>query len=203
MIEGFDRHYRLFRAVSAQARERFEAGAWAEQQQAVQERIRFYDERVRECVDRLRGEFDIEALTDEIWRDAKLHYIGLLVEHSQPECAETFFNSVIVRMLRRTYYENDLMFVREAISTEHIEGDPPTYRSYYPLVDGEHECFTRLFGDFGWSRPFADLDGDIDRVVRAFQARPGGPWTHHEPNYQIQVLRSAFYRNKAAYVFGK
>ena len=51
------------------------------------------------------------------WRDAKLYYIGLLVEHSQPELAETFFNSVIVRILQRTYYDNDLIFVRAAIST--------------------------------------------------------------------------------------
>jgi isocitrate dehydrogenase kinase/phosphatase len=203
MIEGFDKHYRLFRAASVTARKRFEEGAWADQQRAVQERIRFYDLRVRECVDRLRAEFDLTALTDENWRAAKLHYIGLLVEHNQPELAETFFNSVITRIVQRTYYENDLMFVRAAISTEHIEADPPTYRSYYPLVDGERECFARLFADFGWSRPFADLDRDVGRVLRAFQERPGGPWTHHEPNYQIQVLRSAFYRNKAAYAFGK
>ena len=62
LIEGFDKHYRLFRATSARAKERFEAGAWAEAQQAVQERIRFYDERVRECVERLHGEFDVGAL---------------------------------------------------------------------------------------------------------------------------------------------
>ncbi len=203
MIEGFDKHYRLFRAASAAAKKRFETGAWADQQQAVQERIRFYDLRVLECVDRLRAEFDLAALSDETWRAAKLHYIGLLVEHSQPELAETFFNSVITRIVQRTYYENDLMFVRAAISTEHIEADPPTYRSYYPLVDGERDCFIRLFEDFGWRRPFADLHRDVERVLRAFRERPGGPWTHHEPNYQIQVLRSAFYRNKAAYVFGK
>ena len=203
LIEGFDKHYRLFRATSARAKERFEAGAWTEQQHAVQERIRFYDERVRECVDRLRGEFDVEALSDETWRDAKLYYIGLLVEHSQPELAETFFNSVITRILQRTYYDNDLIFVRAAISTEYIESDPPIYRSYYPNVDGERECFARLFRDFGWSRPFADLDRDLDHVLRALEERPGGPWTHLEPNYQIQVLSSAFYRNKAAYVFGK
>ncbi len=137
LIEGFDKHYRIFRAASARAREQFEAGAWTELQQAVQERIRFYDERVLECVDRLRGEFDVGALADETWRDAKLYYIGLLVEHSQPELAETFFNSVIKRILQRSYYDNDLVFVRAAISTEYIESDPPIYRSYYPNVDGE------------------------------------------------------------------
>jgi isocitrate dehydrogenase kinase/phosphatase len=203
LIEGFDRHYRIFRAASARAREQFDAGAWTELQQAVQERIRFYDERVLECVDRLRGSFDVESLADETWRDAKLFYIGLLVEHSQPELAETFFNSVIKRILRRSYYDNDLVFVRAAISTEYIEPDPPIYRSYYPNVDGERECFARLFRDFGWSRPFADLDRDLDHVLRALEERPGGPWTHLEPNYQIQVLSSALYRNKAAYVFGK
>jgi isocitrate dehydrogenase kinase/phosphatase len=203
LIEGFDKHYRLFRAASARAGELFETGAWLEQQHAVQERVRFYDERVRECVERLRGEFDVGALSDETWRDAKLYYIGLLVEHSQPELAETFFNSVIKRILQKTYYDNDLIFVRPAIATEYIEPDPPIYRSYYPNVDGERECFVQLFSDFGWNRPFADLERDVDHVLRALAGRPGGPWTHLEPNYQIQVLSSAFYRNKAAYVFGK
>jgi isocitrate dehydrogenase kinase/phosphatase len=203
LIEGFDKHYRLFRAVSAAARERFEAGAWAEQQHAMQERIRFYDERVLECVARLRREFALEALSDETWRQAKLYYIGLLVEHGQPELAETFFNSVITRILQRTYYANDLIFVRAAISTEYIESDPPIYRSYYPSAEADRECFAQIFRDFGWSRPFADLDRDLDHLLQALAERPGGPWRHLEPNHQAQVLSSAFYRNKAAYVFGK
>ena len=203
LIEGFDKHYRLFRAASGLARQRFEEGKWAALQYAMRERIKFYDERVLECVERLRGEFDLGALSDETWREAKLHYIGLLVEHGQPELAETFFNSVITRILQRTYYDNDLIFVRPAISTEYIEPDPPIVRGYYPHIDGERECFARLFRDFGWRRPFADLDRDVEHVLRALAERPGGHWTHLEPNYQIQVLGSAFYRNKAAYVFGK
>jgi isocitrate dehydrogenase kinase/phosphatase len=203
LIEGFDKHYRLFRATSARAKEQFEAGAWAELQHAVQERIRFYDRHVHESVERLRDEFDVAALGDETWREARLYYIGLLVEHSQPELAETFFNSVVTRVLQRTYYDNDLNFVRAAISTEYIESDPPIYRSYYPNLDGERECLARLFRDFRWTRPFADLDRDLAHVLRALEERPGGPWAQSEPNYQIQVLNSAFYRNKAAYVFGK
>ena len=91
LIEGFDKHYRLFRSTSAGAKEHFEAGAWADAQHAVQTRIRFYDERIRECVERLRSEFDVESLDVGVWQDAKLFYIGLLVDHSQPELAETFF----------------------------------------------------------------------------------------------------------------
>ena len=199
LIEGFDRHYRLFRETSAQAKERFERAAWAEAQLAVQERIRFYDERVRENVERLRTEFDLDALDAAAWREVKLRYIGLLVDHHQPELAETFFNSVITRILRRTYSDNDLIFVRATISTEQIESDPPIYRSYYPGHSGLRDCFARVFRDFGWAVAFADLERDLDRLLETV----GEPWPHLEPNHQIQVLGSAFYRNKAAYVLGK
>ena len=199
LIEGFNRHYRLFRETSAQAKVRFERAAWAEAQLAVQERIRFYDERVRENVQRLRTEFDLDGLDAAAWREVKLRFIGLLVDHHQPELAETFFNSVITRILRRTYSNNDLIFVRATISTEQIESDPPIYRTYYPGRSGLRDCFRRVFRDFGWAVPFTDLERDVDRLLEAV----GEPWAHLEPNHQIQVLGSAFYRNKAAYVLGK
>jgi isocitrate dehydrogenase kinase/phosphatase len=199
LIEGFNRHYRLFRESSAQAKERFERAAWPEAQLAVQERIRFYDERVRENVQRLRAEFDLGALDAAAWREVKLRFIGLLVDHHQPELAETFFNSVITRILRRTYSDNDLIFVRATISTEQIASDPPIYRSYYPGQSELRDCFVRVFRDFGWAVPFTDLERDVDRLLEAL----GEPWAHLEPNFQIQALGSAFYRNKAAYVLGK
>jgi isocitrate dehydrogenase kinase/phosphatase len=203
LIEGFDKHYSLFQAVSRRAKELYELAAWAELQAAVQERIRFYDERVRECVERLHAELEADELGAESWREAKLFYIGLLVDHRRPELAETFFNSVSKRILKRTYYDNDLVFVRPAISTNYIESEPPTYRSYYPHADGGRGCLVRIFRDFNWSPPFEDLERDVDCVLEALEERRGRPWTHHEPNYQIQVLSSPFYRNKAAYVFGK
>jgi isocitrate dehydrogenase kinase/phosphatase len=199
LIEGFDKHYRLFRETSANAKGRFERAAWVEAQRAVQERIRFYDERVRENVQRLRAEFELDRLDAAAWREVKLRFIGLLVDHHQPELAETFFNSVITRILRRTYSDNDLIFVRATISTEQIASDPPIYRSYYPGQTGLRECFGRVFRDFGWTVSFADLERDLDRLLDTL----GEPWAHLEPNHQIQVLGSAFYRNKAAYVLGK
>ena len=151
------------------AKQRFEAAAWAEAQQAVKERIRFYDERVRECVDRLaRRSSTRDALDDATWQRAKLLYIGLLVDHKRPELAETFFNSVVTRVLRRTYVHNDFIFVRAAVSTEYIESDPPIYRSYYPAETSlRRGAARRSFADFGWSCPFADLERDVDFVLRA------------------------------------
>ncbi len=203
IIEGFDRHYRRFRETSAQAKTRFEAADWPEAQEAVKGRIRFYKERVHECVARLNHEFGVASLDDTTWQRVKLTYIGMLVDHKRPELAETFFNSVITRVLGRTYVHNDFTFVRAAVSTEYIESDPPTYRSYYPATDGYRDVVLHLFRDFEWERPFADLERDVDLVLRAILEHFGGEWPRPRPNLQVQALGSAFYRNKAAYVIGK
>ncbi|NBY52323.1 MAG: bifunctional isocitrate dehydrogenase kinase/phosphatase, partial [Betaproteobacteria bacterium] len=70
LIEGFDRHYTLFRAASARAKQRFEQARWHEVQDAVSERIRYYEDRVRECVDRLNGDFAAATLDDAVWQRA-------------------------------------------------------------------------------------------------------------------------------------
>jgi isocitrate dehydrogenase kinase/phosphatase len=201
LIEGFDRHYRLFRTTSAQAKDAFDAGDWIAVQRLVKERIRFYDERVLEYVERLRNELGGETVDDPVWQRAKLIYVGRLVEHKRPELAETFFNSVTTRVLRRTYIHDDLIFLRAAVSTEYIPSDPPTYRSYYPAEPGLRATFLQVFRDFGWRRPFAALERDVDYVMHALHEYRGQ--VKPATSFQVQVLSSAFYRNKAAYIVGK
>ncbi len=205
MREGFDRHYRLFRAVSREAKARFEAGDWAGQQRAQRERIAFYDTRVDEGTERLLREFDAASLSPDMWHQVKLQYIGLLINHLQPELAETFFNSVTTKILHRRHFHNDILFVRPAVSTEYIEYDEPaelpTFRAYYPTQDTLQATLARIVNNFQLQRPFADLQRDVARVEAEIVKRLDT--TRLRSNFQIQVLSSLFYRNKGAYVIGK
>lgn len=203
LVDGFNRHYRLFRECSARAKSQFEAQDWMGMQRTIQERIDFYDERVTETTARLQDEFQAQSLDETVWQQVKLHFIGLLVNHRQPELAETFFNSVFTRILHRNYFNNDFIFVRPVISTEYIETDPPTYRSYYPAKTGLRATIRKIIEDFGWKTPFADLRRDIQHVMRAVFNHLGGAWPQPEVSYQIQILHSAFYRNKTAWIIGK
>jgi isocitrate dehydrogenase kinase/phosphatase len=205
MLEGFDRHYQLFSETNRAAKQRFEAADWHGQQRAQRERIEFYDMRVDEAVERLQTEFDVNALSDDIWQQVKLHYIGLLTNHQQPELAETFFNSVTTKILHHRYFRNDFLFVRPAVSTEYIENDEPaslpTYRAYYPTRDTLRETLLRVVTNFQLKREFEDLDRDVDQVMIALHGTVGN--VRLRANFQIQVLSSLFYRNKGAYLIGK
>ena len=205
MMDGFNRHYRLFRTESALAKHRFETADWHGQQRSARERIEFYDLRVKEASHRLEKEFRAHEQPMEVWQQVKLHYIGLLIDHHQPELAETFFNSVTTKILHRTYFHNEFIFVRPAVSTEYIENDEPaaapTYWAYYPSRDTLHETMARIIDNLRLQRPFQDLPRDTQRVVEAVSARLAHVTLR--ANFQIQVLSSLFFRNKGAYVVGK
>jgi isocitrate dehydrogenase kinase/phosphatase len=205
MMDGFNRHYRLFRTESARAKHRFETADWHGQQRAQRERIEFYDLRVKEATARLEKEFKAGEQPMDVWQQVKLHYIGLLVDHHQPELAETFFNSVTTKILHRTHFHNDFIFVRPAVSTEYIENDEPaaapTYRAYYPTRESLGATIVRIIDNFQLQRPFDDLQRDAGYVLEAISGR-----LHQvtlRANFQIQVLSSLFFRNKGAYVVGK
>lgn len=205
MMDGFNRHYQLFRTESGRAKHRFETADWHGQQRAQRERIEFYDLRVREASMRLEREFKAGELSMDVWQQIKLHYIGLLVNHHQPELAETFFNSVTTKILHRSYFQNDFIFVRPAVSTEYIENEEPTaqptYRAYYPAPDTLQANVVKLVRDFDLHLAFENLERDAGYVVDALRERLGD--VKLRANFQIQVLSGLFFRNKGAYVVGK
>ena len=201
-LQGFNRHYALFRDCARAAKSHFEAGSWLAIAHTSQDRIDFYDRRVVETVARLEREFGCDRIDEARWEQVKRDYIGLLIDHKQPECAETFFNSVSCKILHRTYFHNRCLFVRPAASTEHIDADPPSYRSYYPRQHGLRHALVDLVLDFRLDTRFADFRRDVRNVVGEFRARFPRP-LRLEANHQIQVLSSLFFRNRTAYIVGR
>jgi len=222
ILTGFDRHYSLFRYSAQRAKALFESGDWQGIQQLSRERIEYYDTRVSECVGQLnralkgsdarRSPGDVQKeLTPEqleFWQAVKARFVALLGNHKQPECAETFFNSVSCRIVHRDYYNNDFLFVRPALATEYLETLVPAYRVYYPLGGNVCGTIVKMVSDFGLAAPFADLPADARRVARMgiHQLRRTLTASGDQriaPDCQIHVLNTLFFRNKGAYVVGR
>jgi len=168
----------------------------------ARERILMYDRRVQEAVDLLLARFPDAATDESLWRGVKLAYIGLLHEHRQPECAETFYNSVACAVLHRRHYHNEFIFWRPAVATEHLEGESPSYRCYYPLQDGLKKTLREIVGGFAVKNPWENLRRDLQNVVHALRPHFPRP-ARAQPDLQIQVVASLFFRNKAAYIIGR
>ncbi len=165
-------------------------------------RIQMYDQRVQEAVDGLIARFPEVPGDEALWPAIKLAYIGLLQDHKQPECAETFYNSVACQVLHRRYYHNEFIFWRPAVATEHLEGEAPTYRCYYPLKDGLRATLKEIAAGFQLANPWEDLARDLRSVVHALRRHFPRPM-RARPSLQIQVHGSLFFRNKGAYVVGR
>lgn len=202
ILDGFNRHYSLFRQYSREGKECFEHADWVRSSQVSRERILGYEQRVQETVEAIQRDFPAVSVNNELWPRIKIVFIGKLMDHLQAECAETFYNSVACRVLHRDYYNSEYIFWRPAISTRHLRGTQATYRSYYPESDGLRRSFLEILSSFGLKIPFANLRRDIRYLERALLERRSDNWKAH-PNFQIQVLDCLFFRNKAAYVVGR
>jgi isocitrate dehydrogenase kinase/phosphatase len=85
LLEGFNKHYALFRECARAGKRHFEAGNWLAIQHVARDRIDFYDRRVAETAERIEREYHFAGLDgaggDALWEQVKLHYIRCL------ECA--------------------------------------------------------------------------------------------------------------------
>ena len=202
ILSGFDRHYRLFREAAQQAKRHFERGEWPQIRSLTRARMEMYDRRVEEAVRGIVDRFPEAEVDEKLWPAIKLAFIPLLHEHRQPECAETFYNSVACQVLHRRYYRNEFIFWRPAVATEHLEGEEPAYRSYYPLQGGLRKNLENILRSFDLVAPWENLQRDLRSLVHALRAHFPRP-SRARPNLQIQVLGSLFFRNKAAYIVGR
>lgn len=66
VLDGFEKHYRLFRSASMAGKAYFEQSDWRGMQQSARDRIAFYDQRVQECVQILEDEYDPEDLRKSV-----------------------------------------------------------------------------------------------------------------------------------------
>lgn len=214
ILAGFDRHYALFRYSAQRAKALFESGDWHGIARLSRERIEYYDMRVRECAHQAEQALaacaaQADAAADTaFWQAVRQEYVTLLAGHRQPECAETFYNSVSCRVLHRDYFHNDFLFVRPAVATDYLDSRLPAWRVQYPLTDGLQACLVRMVAEYGLALPYADLPRDVRllarsaiRRLRAQLPRRGAP--RLAPDCQIQTLSTLFFRNTTAYIVGR
>ncbi|MDX3773948.1 bifunctional isocitrate dehydrogenase kinase/phosphatase [Chromatiaceae bacterium AAb-1] len=206
ILQGFRRHFFLFQQITARARQRFEQADWRAYQQDSSERISYYDIRVNETIATLARQLSVQCmngLDEPLWQQVKRHYLELLRFHPQAELAETFYNSVFCRLFERQYFHNQNIFVESTLSKQHLPAPTASvYDCHFPAQHGLQQTLHNIIHSFGFTTPFIDLERDIRLIIKSFIAQSSHG---HYPEYQIRfdLLKSIFFRNKAAYLVGR
>ncbi|TRW48191.1 bifunctional isocitrate dehydrogenase kinase/phosphatase [Aliidiomarina halalkaliphila] len=202
ILQGFHAHYRGFQGITEEARDRFVERDWVAIQYAARARISFYDARVNECVETLREQLQTDIPDSALWQHVRTFYEALLQFHPQAELAETFFNSVFCKLFHRRYFHNRFIFVESTLARRIPLSVETEYQSYFPVADGVKATLRNILEDMNLGAPFADLERDVHALMRAFakQAQVRALSAHQ---MRVDVLRSPFYRNKAAYIVGR
>ena len=203
ILQGFNRHFEIFSQITAGAMQRFEKADWLAVQKASHDRVSFYDMRVRETIALIKAHFILPENDMELWRKTRLAYMRLLLEHSQPELAETFYTSIFCRLFPRKYYTNDYIFVRSVISTEYIDSEKVSHFSYYPAQTSLRDILKQIFKNAEFTLPFENFERDLKNIYRAIVKQyPNKSLRKPYLNFQLSVISKPFFRNKGAYIVG-
>jgi len=203
ILRGFRRHFRLFQHTTASAKSHFIAANWNGFLADSAARISFYDSRVSETIASLQQEFAPHCVDEALWQQVKACYLQYLQFHPQAELAETFYNSVFCQLFDRRYFHNQNIFVESTLSRQQLPAPVASvYDSYFPAQDGLRPCLRRILQQYNPGLPFVDVERDIRLIIRTF-VRQSAHGKHPVHQIRFDLLKSLFYRNKAAYIVGR
>jgi isocitrate dehydrogenase kinase/phosphatase len=197
IAEGFRRYLEEFRDLTLGARSRFEKRDWPAVQQASRARLDLYGAIVARTVEAVRGALGERALDRSVWGAIRSVYPSLPAAHSEPELAETFFNSNVRRVFHTVGVDPAVEFVEPgALPSRH--GPPWSFTRTHWRTGSLQELLARALREAPFAAPWDDLEGDAARAAAALAGpmEPGGIEA-------IELVRSPFFRGKGAYLAGQ
>ncbi len=201
LLTGFKRHYSIFLESTEDALQALKNHQWKAIQRIAQQRIDFYEIRARETKELIISNFPVGALNTNDWSEIKRNYIRLLLDIKQPELAETFFNTVVCRLLDRKYYNNQFIFFRPMLSTEFLVAEKPAYFSYEVTQKNLLSITRELLKEISFDGCIGSIKKEIRKLLKFLRDIDNSK----SPNraIKIDVLSSLFIRNKGAYIIAR
>jgi isocitrate dehydrogenase kinase/phosphatase len=202
ILEAYISYHGKYKRITKRARLRFEHRDWHGIQADSRERISLYREMVGETKAKLQLMLGEQTGDRAMWLATKVNYAHEIANFNTRNIAETFYNSVFRHMHHGILgKDEELMFVHRSGSYREFRSAKPIYFSLN--LAGSYDLTVRYLLDyFPFETPFEDLERDRNYLARRLRewvekfAAPGFP-------VELEVLKSVFFRNKAAYIVGR
>jgi isocitrate dehydrogenase kinase/phosphatase len=198
-LSGFRAYRDRFAALTARAEARFRAADWRGLQADSTERLDVYEQCLEAVVSDLTRDHPGLSHAHDLWRHAKTAFERQAVRTSDPDLAETFFNSVSRRILQTAGVDPAVEFVRFQAPPLAPPRQPQDYR-VYPLAETPAEVvFRQVLQDSRLAPILVDPAHDALRIHRALKRQK----IECPPDARLEVLTTIFYRGMGAYLIGR
>ena len=203
---SFDAYSEEFLAITRRAKSRFEHREWTGVLEDAQERIGLYHAHLNLIAARMRAALGTCVHDYTLWGQVKTAYREACGDRYDADLALIFFYSVMRRLFVETgdsiEYSDDE--IRSSVKAQ-VEQDPNRPVRIYPAdvpEDVTAELIQRIVGDFHFAADFQDLARDARLAAEMLQPTLRKALGTRKID-RIELLESAFFRNKAAYLMGR
>jgi len=192
IIEGFETYWQSFYSISDGAPQRFVEADWPGSQKAARERTALYNRSIVAFCEKLSGGLPVD------WRLVRQHLASELAGRFDAPLVKTFYNSIFRKLNGRLDLDDARAFVSGSDNRSLPGGSPPIMR--YSTKDFA-EFFRQILRDSALCDCLTDIDQDALRLARRLrEIMPDGL---EQSACHAEMLTTAFYRNKGAYLMGR
>ncbi|WP_263080025.1 bifunctional isocitrate dehydrogenase kinase/phosphatase [Endozoicomonas sp. Mp262] len=200
ILEGFSDYRTQFTEITLGARQRFLNADWCAAQQAASDRINLYDHAICHVMQLLNKRAKGDFYHHQYWLEARQAYMDLISYRTDPELAETFYNSVYRKVFPNQAANASESFVSSEFEGFSVHSPRGIYRTYRP-DRGLVSLVKQVLGDFSNELPWQNCRRDVRNIVVAL--REQSPSLLNPSDIRVDVLKWVFYRNKGAYLVGR
>lgn len=201
ILGEYMKYYHQYKHITKRAKIRFEQRDWHGIQRDLRDRVTLYRDMVGSTTDRVLELLGDRSQEDNMWREVKLFYFEEVLNFNTRNIAETFFNSVFRHSHKGLSVDPELMFVHATGSYREFRSMVPIFHTFQLIEPYEH-TLRQLMACYPFDMPFEDLNRDIGYIMkllrRKMEAEP-----YQVRTARIEMLKSIFFRNKAAYLVGR
>ncbi len=198
IAEHFSSYNEEFGRITRRAGGHFRSGDWQAAHHDAVARIELYEERVRQCVERLREAVPCGAEHLALWVQIKNAYEQQIQRRPDGDFYRTFFNSV-TRDLHATVGVNpEVEFC--ATSMGRASGMVPI--NVYPVGAALPGALREILAD----QPFADAIVELESAVRTLSTQVGRYLDSGRDSARpetIEMIAPPFYRGHEAFIVGR
>ncbi|WP_114750902.1 bifunctional isocitrate dehydrogenase kinase/phosphatase [Pleomorphovibrio marinus] len=199
--EGFLDYMDAFEKLTLLAPKNFSLRNWDNLQANHRERLRLYKDKLRVTIGQCKSILGEQSGESELWKQIKAAYSYHIQEQPDQELAESYYNAVIRKTFPGLAVDEELMYVHQAYNSCHIEPAEALFYNY-PAHLGMKKIFKKILEDFDFGAPYYQKEKDIEFLVKGVKEIILTRYTTTQET-TTQVLKSVFYRNKAAYLIGR